>query len=57
MMYRKGEFDPSIVIKKIGNAALEELVLNLIQKDASKRKKADEALQYFFDKIIPQDKK
>ena len=57
MMYRKGEYDPNLVINKIGHPEVEELVLNLIQKDPSKRFKADEALQFFFDRIIPQDKK
>ena len=53
MMYRKGDYDPIFVIKKIGNPGIEELVLNLIQKDPSKRFKAQEALHFLFDKIIP----
>jgi phosphoinositide-3-kinase regulatory subunit 4 len=56
LQYRRAEYDPTQLIKKIGDPDIEELVLNLIKPTPAERFTAQDTLQYFFDKVLTQPK-
>ena len=50
--FRKNEYDPKEKIMQIPNENIRNLVLNLVEKEPSKRKTIKEVLIFWFEKII-----
>ena len=56
MKYIKGEYDPLQIVRKIENVEIQELIVNLISTKANSRMSASAVLQYFFDRVLTEEK-
>ncbi|KAI8618435.1 hypothetical protein BC830DRAFT_1108985 [Chytriomyces sp. MP71] len=53
LRYRRGEYDPSVVLDKIDNVHVREMLKSMIHIDPSKRKSADSYLNEYRDILFP----